>query len=155
MRVLWILLLLSVLAMGQTQPTSGSLYSASSPLAFSARDLRATRVGDIVTILVSDSASALASGGTNTSRDSSAANQITNLLGAVPATNPLGALLDLQNSQQIKGQGQTSRDLALTTTLSARVVAFTLNGTMIVEGVKQITVNSETQTIALRSVYRI
>jgi flagellar L-ring protein precursor FlgH len=42
----------------------------------------------------------------------------------------------------------------LTTTVSARVVDVMPNGTMVVEGTKQIAVNSEHQTITLRGLVR-
>ena len=54
-------------------PSPGSLYSASSHFADLTRDLRAHEVGDLVTVLVSDTASAVSTGVTNTTRKSSAA----------------------------------------------------------------------------------
>jgi flagellar L-ring protein precursor FlgH len=44
--------------------------------------------------------------------------------------------------------------MTLTTTISARVVATTLNGLLVVEGTKQTDVNSERQTIELRGLIR-
>src|SRR5262245_36238443 len=89
----------------------GSLFSPSGLLANPARDRRASETGDIVTIVVSDKASAIAKGVTNTGRKSSAKNQIPALAGTVAAGNPLGNLLNLSNDQQLQGQGQTSRDM--------------------------------------------
>src|SRR5437899_1977372 len=63
----------------------GSLFSPGGRLADSTRDVRAAEVGDIVTILVNDTASALAKGATNSSRKISASSKITGLIGA---TNP-------------------------------------------------------------------
>lgn len=138
----------------QRGASPGSLFTATGPLSNPARDLRAAAVGDVVTILVSDSASAIASGGTATQRNSTGNNQISALVGALSAGNPLANLLDFSKEQQLDGQGETSRDLTLTTTLSARVVAFTLNGMMVVEGSKEITVNSERQVITLKGMIR-
>lgn len=123
-------------------------------LADAARDLRASEVGDIVTIVVNENASAVASGVTNTSRKSSAANQITGLAGTLPATNRLTNLVNLTNNQQLQGQGQTSRNLTLSTTISARVMDVIANGTLVVEGTKDIAVNSEKQTITVRGLIR-
>src|SRR5438105_776192 len=120
----------------------GSLYVPGGRFADTTRDLRASEVNDIVTIVVSDRASAIAKGTTNTARKSSAAHSIKALGGALPATNPLANLVNLTNDQQLQGQGQTTRDMTLSTTISARVVEVTANGTLVVEGSKEIAVNS-------------
>ncbi len=136
----------------QALPSPGSLYSPGGRLADFTRDVRAADVGDIVTILVNDSASALAKGATNTSRKSSASSKITGLVGAA---NPrLANLLNVAGDQELQGQGQTSRGMTLSTTISARVVQVAPNGTLIVEGIKSIAVNSEKQHIVLHGLIR-
>jgi flagellar L-ring protein precursor FlgH len=132
----------------------GSLFTPSGPLSNAARDVRANAPGDIVTIVVSDQASATATGGTNTSRQSAGNAQISSLAGALAAGNPLGSLLDFSNERKLQGQGETTRAMALTTTISARVIATTLNGLLVLEGSKQTMVNSERQTIVVRGLIR-
>ncbi len=132
----------------------GSLFTSNGALANPARDLRATAVGDIVTIVVADNVSAAASGGTSSSRSSSSDNQIPALLGTVGAANPLLNLLSMTDNRKLDGAGQTSRDLTFTTTMSARVVATTLNGLLAIEGTKLVTVNSENQLVTLRGYIR-
>jgi flagellar L-ring protein FlgH len=130
----------------------GSIYAPAGRFADSTRDLRASEVGDIVTILVNDSASALAKGATNTSRKVSAKSSITDLLGAA---NPhLANLANVTGDQQLQGQGQTSRNMTLSTALSARVIQTTPNGFLLVEGEKNVGVNSEKQTVSLRGLIR-
>ena len=141
-------------AYAQLGSSPGSLFSPSGRLADPTRDLRAAEVGDLVTIVVSDSASAIAKGVTNTSRKSSAKNGISSLAGSVAASSPLASLANLSNAQQLDSQGQTSRNMTLSTTISARVVAATANGTLAVEGSKDIWVNSERQTISLTGLIR-
>ena len=132
----------------------GSLFSPSGRLADSTRDLRASQLDDIVTILVTESASAVASGATNTSRKSSANSGITALAGVLGAGSPLANLANLSNTQQIQGTGQTSRNMTISTRLSARVVEVTPNGTLVVEGLKDVSVNSERQTISVSGMVR-
>jgi flagellar L-ring protein precursor FlgH len=143
-------------AMGLTAAgqSPGSLFSAAGPLANAARDVRAGATGDIVTIVVSDQASASATGGTNTSRQSTGAGQIASLAGTLAAGNPLASLLDFSNERKITGQGETTRTMALTTTVSARVVATTLNGLLVIEAAKETVVNSERQQVVLRGLIR-
>src|SRR5215471_8781928 len=144
------LILASLAALGQ--PSPGSLYAAGGRLAASTRDLRAADVGDVVTILVNDTASAVARGATNTSRKSSAKSNIAALGGSANAR--LASLLGLSGDQELQGQGQTSRNMTLTTTMSARVTEVTPNGSLIVEGQKHVGVNSEKQTIIVRGLVR-
>jgi flagellar L-ring protein precursor FlgH len=104
--------------------------------------------------VVSDRASATATGGTNTKRQSSGNAQVTSLAGTLAAGNPLANLLDFSNSRDLKGQGETTRAMDLTTTISARVVATTPNGLLILEGTKTTMVNSERQVVVLRGLAR-
>lgn len=138
----------------QTGASAGSIFLATGPLANPARDLRASLVGDIVTIVVSDQANAVATGGSKTKRDSSASNQITALMGTLAPGSPLANLLNFARTQQLQGQGQTTRALTLTTTISAQVVATLGNGILLLEATKEITVNSERQVVAIKGYAR-
>jgi flagellar L-ring protein precursor FlgH len=137
-----------------TAASPGSLWSPGSRLADAARDLRASQVDDIVTIVVAEKASAVASGTTKTSRSSSTKNSISALAGMTRATGPWANLAGVSGNTQLAGDGTTSRDLVLTTTLSARVVSVLPNGAMLVESAKDISINSERQTITVRGVAR-
>jgi flagellar L-ring protein precursor FlgH len=151
--ILWALIPLSSLY-AQMGASPGSLYSPAGHLADSTRDLRASQVDDVVTILVSENVSAVATGVTTTSRKSSAQNNITSLAGPVAAAGRIANLLGVTNNQQLAGSGTTSRNLTVSTTVSARVVDVSANGTLTVEGTKDIAVNSEKQTIVVRGLIR-
>ena len=69
-----VILMVPMSLWAQTGASPGSLYSPAGRLADSARDLKAGQVDDIVTIVVSENASAVASGVTNSQRKSSAQN---------------------------------------------------------------------------------
>lgn len=149
------LVLFAVVSAGlfaQVVPSPGSLYQAGTRFADLAKDVRANEVGDLVTVLVSDTASAVASGVSNTSRKASSAATVTGIAGL---TSPrLSNLLNLSNNTQLQGQGQTSRATTITTTVTARVTEVSPNGNLTIEGLKNIGVNSEKQTIVLRGVIR-
>lgn len=132
--------------------STGSLFVAGGRLVDFARDASASQVGDIVTILVNDTASALASGVTNTSRKTSVSSNITSLAGSTSAK--LASLLGANGDVELAGQGQTSRNMTISTTISARVIQVTPNGSLLVEGMKDIGVNSEKQSITLRGLIR-
>lgn len=135
-------------------PSPGSLFSPGGQLADAVRDLRASRLDDIVTILVSDRASATATGTTNTARKSSAKAGIQALGGALKATGPWPNMAAMTGDQQLQGQGTTSRDSTFTTTLSARVTHVLPNGNLVVQGEKQLWVNSERQAVVVRGIVR-
>jgi flagellar L-ring protein precursor FlgH len=132
----------------------GSLYSPTSRLGDLARDLRSSQVDDLVTILVSDRASALAKGTTNSNRKSSMKSGISAVLGPIPAGTPLGNLGAADSDSQLQGAGETTRETVLTTTLSARVINVLPNGYLVLEGFKDVIVNSERQQVVVRGVAR-
>ncbi len=134
--------------------TPGSLFSSTGQLVDAVRDLRASRVDDIVTILVADKASATATGTTNTARKSSASAGIQALGGALKATSAWPNMAAMTGNQQLQGQGVTSRDSTFTTTLSARVTHVLPNGNLVVEGEKLVHVNSEHQEVIVRGIIR-
>ncbi len=134
--------------------SSGSLYSPNARFADLARDLRASQVGDLVTIVVSDRASAVAKGTTNSSRKSSANYSVSALAGPTRTAGPWANLAGVTGDQQLQGQGETTRETVLTTTLSARVTNVLPNGYLVVEGDKEIVINSERQAVQVRGVLR-
>lgn len=137
---------------GPSAAAPGSLFSASAALSDAYRDLRAARVDDIVTILVSDRASAVSSGTTATQRSSSASGGIKSIFGK--SIGPLGDLANLSGKEDLKSQGSTGRQSTLTATLTARITQVLPNGAMVIEGEKDISVNSERQHVKVRGVIR-
>lgn len=135
-----------------TQP--GSIWSPGAPLLDLTRELRASRVDDVVTILVAESASAVSKGATKTARASSASASIDALGGTVKAGGPWANLANLSGKNALDGSATTSRDMTLTTTLTARVTHVLPNGFLVVEGSKDIQVNSEHQQVVVRGVVR-
>ena len=134
--------------------SAGSLWSAAAPLSDLAADLRPRRVNDIVTIVVRDRASAIARGTTKSARAAEAQSGITGLFGTPPGGGRLQNLLNLSGSSSLDGQGETSRETILSTTLSARVTHVLPNGILVVQGQKTVRVNSEMQTVTVRGLLR-
>jgi flagellar L-ring protein precursor FlgH len=139
---------------GQSGQSPGSLYSPQARFSDLVRDLRASQVGDLVTVVVSDSASAVSTGATSTARKSAASASVTQLAGKTKATGPWANLLGLDGQSKLDGQGTTSRQTTLTTTLSARVVDVLPNGYLVLQGDKDIAINSESQRVQVRGVVR-
>jgi flagellar L-ring protein precursor FlgH len=132
----------------------GSLYTPGGRLADGFRDVRASQTYDLVTVIVSDKASAVSTGGTNSSRKSNVNASITSLFGPKSATSALSNLANATNNQQLQGQGTTSRGNTLTTTVTAEVTDVLPNGNLVIQGQKEIAVNSEKQVITVRGIIR-
>ncbi len=135
-------------------PPPGGIWAPGSRLADAARDMKASQVDDMITVLVVESASAVAKGTTKTARASSTKNTVGALAGITKAAGPLANLAGVSGDTQLSGQGTTSRDVVISTTLTARVSAVLPNGAMLVEATKDVEVNSERQTITVRGIVR-
>lgn len=136
------------------QVSPGSIWSPSANMMDLARDLRASQVDDLVTILVTERASATASGTVKTARSSKAAYSVTAAGGLTAAAGPLVNLAGASGDQTLDGQGSTSRATMLSTTLTARVTQVLPNGNLVLEGIKDVQVNSERQSVTVRGVVR-
>jgi flagellar L-ring protein precursor FlgH len=148
----FLLLFVPISLFAQLGASPGSLYTASGRLADAGRDVRAGEVNDIITIVVNEAASAVVSGTSNSSRKSSVNASIT---GAYGITSPkLSNLVGATNATVLDGTGTTSRNLTLSTTISARVVEVQPNGTLVIEGTRDIGVNADKQTITVRGLVR-
>ena len=134
--------------------TPGGIWAPGSRLADAARDLKASQIDDVITILVVESASAVAKGTTKTARTSSTKNSISAFAGITKAAGPWANLTGVNGDTQLSGQGTTSRDIVISTTLTARVSGVLPNGAMLVEATKDVEVNSERQTITVRGIVR-
>jgi flagellar L-ring protein precursor FlgH len=134
--------------------SAGSLWSPGAPLGSLGSDLRASRVDDIVTIIVAESASAVSRGTVKTQRTSAARSSINSLAKKLPPGGALPNLLDLSSAASLDGEGATSRQTQLATLMSARVTHVLPNGNLVVEGSKIVRVNSEQQVVVVRGVVR-
>jgi len=134
--------------------TPGAIWQAGSRLADAARDVRASQVDDVLTIVVSENASAVTTGTTKTSRQSNTQNSIGSLAGFTGTAGRLANLASVSGNTQLAGQGTTSRVTTLTTTLTAHVIHVLPNGCLVVEASKDTQINSEHQIITVRGVVR-
>lgn len=141
---------------GMPAPSPGSAYLPGARLSELARDFRARQAGDLITIVVVDSANAVSTAGTTSDRASTASGGISSVFGKPPASlaGRLGDIVDIKGSSKLQGKGETSRSSTLNTTLAARVVEVLPNGNFVVEGTKAVTINSEKQVVEVRGLVR-
>jgi flagellar L-ring protein precursor FlgH len=123
-------------------------------------DHKARTTGDIVTITISEKASASKEASTGTKRGSSISASIPNLLGlekssAVEGSNlDLTALIKADFANSFKGDGKTVRKEDLVASLTTQVIEVYPNGNLKIRGGKEVRVNDETQVIYLTGIVR-
>lgn len=132
----------------------GAIWSPAARLDDLAKDVRASHIDDLVTIVVTETINAAATGASTTERASSANSAITSLVGPKSSTGALANLLNQSGDQKLNGTGTTTRTTSLNAVLSARVVKVLPGGLLYIEGSKDLQVNSEQQKITLRGIVR-
>jgi len=136
---------------------NGSLWQTSSTGL--SDDLKARRVGDTLTVVVSEQTSASKEASTGTGRSGSVAAGIPNLLGMETKLAGLNGmdltkLLSASTDTAYSGTGSTTRKDNLTATMTARVIDVLSNGNLLIEGRRNVMVNHEDQTIILEGTVR-
>ena len=104
--------------------------------------------------MVSESLAASTDGTVKNSRASSASSQVSALFGKLAAGNALNNLLNQTSTSALNAQGQSVTNSSLSTILGAEVVAVLPNGIMVVQAVRQLVFNQQTQLIRMRGLIR-
>lgn len=126
-------------------------------------DNRASRVGDIVLVLVAESASTNIKSETTAKKENTVANTIsampeTGLIGHLPFASKLGAsagvTVGAEQSTDFKGNGETKQESNFDATVATRIVRRLPGNLLQVEGARRIRVNHETQFLVVRGLIR-
>lgn len=139
--------------------TPGSLWTESRGGMFV--DNKGRTVGDIVTVVIVENASASKEATTETDRTSSMSAGITNVLGLEKYIGAIGnsainpaSLINAQATNDFSGGGKTARKENLVATLTTQIIEVLPNGNLRIEGNKTVTVNSEMQIVKLSGIVR-
>ncbi|MDQ6956515.1 MAG: flagellar basal body L-ring protein FlgH [Mariprofundaceae bacterium] len=142
----------------QDHTETGSLWSNTGATIFA--DPKANAVGDLVTVLVSEKASATRNLGTKKNKKSSHKTAVTAALGyetSLAAKNPNfkpSSALDLSNEKSFDGSGQTSNSDTLTASVTSVVTEVFPNGNLRIVGRRQLTINNQPQALTFSGVIR-
>lgn len=138
----------------------GSLWHHGNRSMFS--DRKARDVGDIVTVLISESATASKEASTSTDRTTSMSAAIPNFFGLENSSifsgdDPdidLNNLVNAEFGNDFDGSGSTTRKEDLVASLTTQVVGRYPNGQLKIRGGKEVMVNNEVQIIYLTGIIR-
>jgi len=135
---------------------AGSIWQASSNGLV--EDFKARARGDIVTVVITEQASASKQATTGTSRTTAVSAGIPNFLGlettAIKKYMDLSKLANADTSSKYDGSGSTTRKENLNATITARVIDVLANGNLLIEGRRNVKVNNEDQIIVLEGTVR-
>jgi flagellar L-ring protein precursor FlgH len=134
--------------------TPGSIWSPEGRMVRLATDAKATKLHDVVSIVVSESLAASTDGQVKNSRASSASSGLTGLFGKLKASNNLQNLLGATASSGLTAQGQSTTNSSLSTTFGGEVVDVLPNGMMVIQATRELTFSQQTQLIKLRGLVR-
>ena len=114
-------------------------------------DHKANRVGDAITIIVTESSQATNNAATNAGRSS----EITfSGSGALDATALPNGSLDLSSGNDFQGSGGTQSSGMVKTKISATIDSVFANGNMRITGNRKISINGEEQTVLIKGIVR-
>jgi flagellar L-ring protein precursor FlgH len=134
--------------------TTGSIWSPAGRLVRLGTDAKATRIHDVVSIVVIESLAASTDGQVKNMRASNASSSVTSLFGALKASNTLQNLVGQNSASGLTAQGQSTTNSSLSTTFGGEVVDVLPNGMLVVQATRQLTFSQQTQLIKLRGLVR-
>lgn len=120
-------------------------------------DARASRLGDLVTVVVDEASSTDRKAETNLKKESDNSLSLANFFGNPKfLTNGSGnkARFAFDGDNEQKATGNITRQDTVAAKIPARVVKILENGLLVVEGRRAVVVNDETQTLAFSGVVR-
>lgn len=132
----------------------GSIWSSTGRLTNLVSDVKAVRAHDPIAVVVSESLAASTDGTVKNQRASTASSQVSALLGKLSAGNALNNLLNQNSASSLNAQGQSVTNSSITTTLGGEVADVLPNGMLVIQVVRQLTFNQQTQLIRLRGLVR-
>jgi flagellar L-ring protein FlgH len=122
------------------------------------KDQRASRVGDLLTVLVNITDKANIANETQRSRTNKEDSGITDFAGSktlgVPAKILPGRILTADSTATSDGKGSVNRQEALQTNVAAVVTQVLPNGNLVVEGKQEIRVNYEIRELIVAGIVR-
>ena len=143
----------------QRQRVANSLWRPGSRAFF--EDLRAARIGDIVTVSINVQDSASVSNATSRSRDNTTSSGITDLAGLedtvtdlLPGTPSLANLFGADGSGSHSGSGTIERNETIRMSVAAVITQELPNGNLVIYGRQELRVNNEVRELHVAGVIR-
>jgi len=142
-------------AMVEIEPSKdGSIYNSRTNR-FLFEDIRARRVGDLITVILDEKTNAAKTASTSTSKDTSIDMPGPTLLG-LPITLHGRPILDssLKSNTGFKGAGDSSQSNSLSGNITVTIARVLPNGNLIIRGEKLLTLNQGSEVVRISGIVR-
>jgi len=137
-----------------TPRTEGAIYQAGQQMELFA-DLKARRVGDVLTITLNETTTAAKSAATTTAKTTSAITTGPTLFGNTIATKGVPIFnTTLNGADSFQGQGASTQSNSLAGSLTVTVIDVQANGNLVVQGDKTLKLNQGDEFVHISGVIR-
>ena len=134
--------------------TDGAIYQAGQQMELFA-DLKARRVGDVLTIVLNETTNASKSAVTKTAKTTSTVNTGPTLFGRTPTVKGVPILdASLSGADSFDGEGSSTQSNSLAGSLTVTVIQVQSNGNLIVQGDKSLKLNQGDEFVHISGVIR-
>lgn len=135
----------------QERAASGSIYhDGSARLLF--EDVKAHNVGDLVTIVLTESTNASKSASTNTSKESSIEAETPTVFGSIKGKDIFNQEIGM--NRDFAGSGDSNQSNSLTGTVTVTVAEVYPNGNLLVRGQKRVWLNQGEEYVRVSGIVR-
>ena len=132
----------------------GAIYQPGTSLLLF-EDIKARRVGDMITVTLQEQTDAAKSADTGTTKSTSSEISDPIIFGNSPTHNGNPVFRNsLQSEHEFDGAGESSQSNSLTGSITVSVVEVLANGNLVVQGEKWININQGEEYIRLRGIVR-
>jgi flagellar L-ring protein precursor FlgH len=146
------------------EPTDGSIYQASRDVRLF-EDVKARRIGDVITVVLQESTSASKSAKTSADKDQETSIESPTVLGATPTFNAPGFIpldsnrdntlaAELNGTRAFAGEADASQSNNLSGSITVTVADVLPNGNLVVRGEKWLTLNQGEEYIQISGIVR-
>lgn len=134
-------------------PNRGGIYQPDYSVALF-EDRRATRVGDILNIILSERTQSSKTADTEITKENAIDIDAGTILGDVPTFGDYGLQTAIQNDRELTGEASSDQSNSLNGSIAVTVAEILPNGLLVVRGEKWMTLNTGEEFIRLKGLVR-
>ncbi len=135
------------------QPNKGGIYQPDYSVALF-EDRRAARVGDILSIILSERTQSSKTADTEIKKENSLKFNAGTVLGTIPTYGDYSMNMDVTQDRELKGEAQSDQSNSLNGSIAVTVSEILPNGLLVIRGEKWMTFNSGDEFIRVRGLVR-
>ncbi|HEB27282.1 MAG TPA: flagellar basal body L-ring protein FlgH [Porticoccus sp.] len=135
------------------QPNRGGIYRPNFSIALF-EDRRASRVGDIISVILSERTQASKTADTEIKKENSVTMDAGTVMGVIPSMGEYNMATSVTQDRELKGEAGSDQSNSLSGSIAVTVSEILPNGLMVVRGEKWMTLNRGEEYIRIRGLIR-